>query len=198
MVEKICCFITSIWCKRGVISPNDESIYRYGLELLMSTAVNLLCLIGISILLKEKLFWISYLASFIPCRIFGGGYHAQTHLGCILFTIGLYLLAIFSARLVPTNSAPIVCIAITVFLLVTVFALAPVSAHNKPLMPCERKKYRKIALLISLAIFLLSLFFACSKRLLPLRQEVAFSIGAGMAGLSMIVGTILEQGRRFK
>lgn len=84
-----------MFVKQEIIPTDKKAVYTYGLELLISDIVGISCIILISFLYGQRVMWIPYLIGFVPLRVLGGGYHAKTHLSCILFFSSLFLLFIF-------------------------------------------------------------------------------------------------------
>ena len=106
-----------------ILTEDDEIVVKYGLELLFNTviSVSVLMIIGILMgLFKETLlFYLTYL--FLKKNT--GGYHANSHLGCVLqfnsFCLIIFLLYRYSLL-------PICETAILFLLIVSVFFFAPV------------------------------------------------------------------------
>ena len=196
MIKALCRKLTALWCQQGIISESSAEIYGYGLELLVSTATNFAGIVFISFLVRKPLYWIPYLLSFIPCRMFGGGYHAKTHLGCTLFTATLYLGAVICAAVIPLSWIPAMCIAIPVLALVLLFLFAPVAAENKPLTASEHKLYRRITLVLGTVILCLALIYNMTHSLIHARPMMVFVFGEGTMVVSMIVATIATAAKK--
>lgn len=196
MIEALCRKLTALWCRQGTISDSDAEVYRYGLELLVSTAVNFAGIVLISFLMRKPLYWIPYLLSFIPCRVFGGGYHSRTHLGCILFTSVLYLSAVLCTDMIPLSWIPTACIAVSSLALVLLFLHAPAAAENKPLTASERKFYGRITLAAGTVILCLALIYNLVHNLVSARTMMIFVCGEGTMVISMIVAAITSAAKK--
>ncbi len=59
------------------IDKKDGEVYRYGIELILSTVFTTLATLIISLLLNKFIFFLIFYIFFIPLRIFAGGYHAS-------------------------------------------------------------------------------------------------------------------------
>lgn len=190
MIKCLCARIAEVWCDSNVISGSDREEYIYGLELLISTIVNLFYLILISFLFGKQQLLIPYLLSFIPVRIFAGGYHARTHWGCVTFTTILYSLALLCVHIVPARLSTQVSYIIALFSLVVILSLSPVAAVNKPLSRGECKIFRRISLIISTLI--LTITFVIDFFRLHINDEVvlAFLYGEGAAATSLMIQRI--------
>lgn len=167
MIQSVSISISEAWAESGVISGDEAESYRYGLELLISTALNLLAIVCISIVLGHPLMFIPYLAVFIPMRLFAGGYHAGRHWICILFNAFVYFAALFTMPLMSDYASAVFCVAVSVTALVLVFLYAPVEAKNKPLYDSERVRSRRISLALAAALLAASLVL-CFTGVLPL------------------------------
>ena len=162
MLHKIATKLSEALARRGIFSLEDAEVYAYGLELLLSTAISILLVILISVLFSHPLSWLFFLLAFIPLRLTAGGYHANTHLMCIIvFSVGyaalmtLYVTTagFFSPMLLTAVSA--VCFCLDLW-------LSPVPTPNKPLADKEKRVNRRRSLLIAAVCLLLTAlsFFA--------------------------------------
>lgn len=121
----------------------DIEVYSYGLELIISTLANVLVMVILSVVFgcfKEMVFYFMF---FSMLRVFAGGYHASTHLKCILFYSTTSLMVIWIVRNVFSNGYGILLVVLA-FILATLLVLryAPVDSVNKPFSETERKIYR--------------------------------------------------------
>lgn len=109
-------------------SEDEEIIFRYGLELLLNAIVSVSVLLCIGTLLgylKETIvFYLTYL--FLKKNT--GGYHANSHLGCIL-QFNLFYLCFF--LLYKHDLLPVNRIGIVFLLVISVFGFAPIEDRNK-------------------------------------------------------------------
>lgn len=156
MLSKKALQLSGFLARRGIIDPDDIVVYSYGLELLLSTAVNILFVIIISFLFLQPLAWCFFLLSFIPLRVTAGGYHAKTHLGCALtFSIAyaaFMLLGILTAGLI----SPAILIGVSTVCFIIVLLLSPVQAANKPLDDELKRRNRRRSLVIASANLLVT------------------------------------------
>lgn len=145
-----------------MICGEDEESYQYGLELLLSTALNFAIMLALSLVVGHGLLMVPYLAGFIPLRLSAGGYHAKHHFSCILFNTAVYCTALAAAMLIPAPAAIICCAAVCILSLVLNFLFAPVPAKNKPLSASEHRRNRRAAICMSLLLFFLCAVFYCT------------------------------------
>lgn len=75
---------------QGIIAKKDTAVYRYGLEALYSSLLELLTILFLSFFVGNFLQTILFFAAFIPLRVYAGGYHAKTRLRCYLMSLAVY------------------------------------------------------------------------------------------------------------
>ena len=82
MIAQLSKRIASFFVHSKVIESENEQVYEYGLELLISTLLN--SVIALVLALFSRTLWqcICFLVVFIFLRKSAGGFHAKTHLGC--------------------------------------------------------------------------------------------------------------------
>lgn len=140
---KISRWIANEYLKNEVISHNVE-VYAYCIEILLSTLLNGLIAFIISLLLKQFLEGLVFSFVFIIMRQLVGGYHADTHLKCILFFSVIFTLTLLLTKyLSPSFYLLVMVIGCFVSLPVN-FILAPIEHINKPLSDEKIKKESKV------------------------------------------------------
>lgn len=149
MIRSTAISLAKFWSANGIIDKSEAEIYQYGLELFISTLINLIIMVGISAVLGHPLMIIPYLLGFIPFRLFAGGYHAKNHLLCILLNTVVFLVSCLIAlniiiTITITASAIESCISFAIILV-----YAPVSAKNKSLSIEEKKRNQTISLVLA-------------------------------------------------
>ena len=97
MLSKAAEQCTEYLIKYNKITEQQKSIYKYGFELLVSTAVCIGAILVCGILGGYGKEAIIFLLSFIPIRITAGGYHAGSY-------FGRWIDGIMSQRLEPRGN----------------------------------------------------------------------------------------------
>lgn len=162
MIAKLAKSTAHFFVEKEIVNSEDEEVYVYGMELLFSTLFNIILAVIIGAVTSSMIETAIFLAAFISVRQCIGGYHAETHLGCIsIFGVVLIAFAIIVKLTSDTFAIPISIVsAIVSFILVLLFA--PVEHPNKPLSDKEKSVLRKkgITLLsiISVVVFILVTF----------------------------------------
>lgn len=150
----------SLWmCKKiKKYIPMDEEmqeIYIYGFELIFSFLICTTIILTIGIIIGQILSTITFLAVFIFVRRSTGGFHANTYLKCQLFTISFYLCVIGLSTYTTVNSYAFLLS--TLLGLCVIISIGPIENPNKPLSDDEKKKHKKVGMILFASINLLGL-----------------------------------------
>lgn len=135
-------------CANGVVERGKDKIYAYGLELLISGIVNSLCLLVLSAVFFRLYSGMFFLLAFIPLRSTAGGYHANSHLGCNLVFLIVFVGLQGISNVLPQIHTASFCLVAAALSLVTLLWLSPCEAGNKALTPERRKRNRCQSLLL--------------------------------------------------
>lgn len=126
----------------GIADKNDSddiAVYRYGIEITISSCLNIILILIIGLLCGKIIESLIFLGIFILLRTFTGGFHASTYFWCnTMFCISfLIVLLLYSLSWEFMN-----LISVAVILgcsLATVFIYSPVENPNKPLGNKKRR-----------------------------------------------------------
>ena len=140
MIKKASTLIVEFWIKNAIIKTDDKESYCYGMELILSTLINVAFMVILSYyVIGYPIAFIPYIAVYTPLRLTAGGYHASSHLKCILYTQITFIVFVMSA--LALGKKYIWCLMVLYMVAVlTVLRLAPVEAENKPLTGEEKHK----------------------------------------------------------
>lgn len=171
--------------KNGIIDHESRDIYAYGLSHAGMTILNIATTAVIGLLLgmlwQSMLFTITY----IPLRIFAGGYHAKTRTRCYFASIGLLVSALVAIRCLQWTGS--VCALVLAAAGIIIFAFSPAESVNKPLDEIERKVYRRRAIKVFLVE---SLGALCMIQMGFLRAGACIVTALGMLAAMVILGVI--------
>ncbi|WP_313527475.1 accessory gene regulator B family protein [Anaerotignum sp.] len=134
------------WLVQNGASSDDYEIYAYGAECMLNELFSDLLLIITALVFHKTFEMILWMIFFTPLRIHLGGMHASSHLKCILSSILLSYLCIFTYPLVVDS--PIIIGFILAISILIVYKIAPVVHPNHPVSEHRMKKMRKRALFI--------------------------------------------------
>ncbi len=150
MLQQVASDLTELLLKKEIVKEQDKEIYTYGFEAMFSTIINTILVLTIGILAGTLLETLIYLICFALLRVYCGGYHAKTHVGCILMFVGLYGSAMFIPHLIPAQYNGLLSIVIGGISLTAIFLYAPIEHQNRPFVGNEYKTFRKLARIIVL------------------------------------------------
>ncbi len=145
MIRKISNKILNYLINSKVISDTEDNreFYRYGIEITISSLLNVILILGIGIVTNSMIESIIFLVCFILLRQFTGGFHADTYFKCnlsfcIVFSIVLVLYYTTAQYLSTYISILITFVCVSIIL-----AKCPIEHINKPI-PNNRKIIHKI------------------------------------------------------
>lgn len=120
------------------------------MELLLSTVFNLIIAVFIAIITNTFIPCLINLTAFVSIRIYAGGYHADTHIGCMITL--MIVQSIFSAviKMTPIEILETLVPYILASSILLIVLFAPVAHPNKPLCDSLRVKLRKKAYISTL------------------------------------------------
>lgn len=150
--KKIACSLCSCI---GDMAKYD--LYEYAIYILLSSIFHFLSVIAFGLIFNLIFESIVFYSSFILIRKFAGGYHAKKPISCYLFSIivTFIILGLMKCLLCNTEYLNLyVVIFIAVICMIFIWALSPMDTENNPLNAREKKIYKKITMIISLAIFI--------------------------------------------
>lgn len=133
---------------QGIIREEDAPIYRYGLEAIYSSLLELLSILALAALIGN--FWqtVLFFAAFIPLRLYAGGYHASTRLRCFLTSLVVYATFTIMLEIVPAAwFVPLAFIGGAVSFLI-VWLFAPVIHQNHRSGLKHQARFRRISIRI--------------------------------------------------
>jgi len=90
----------------NIVSSKMAEVYQYGLELLLSTVLTTLSILGLACSVDSFLYGMLYLMISIPLRMTAGGYHASTYAKCFVTSNLSYLAVSMSTRFLSELALP--------------------------------------------------------------------------------------------
>lgn len=164
MIQFVSKKITDYLISKQVINSEDNytvELYKYGAEITVSTILNLLIVLLLSLILGCMAEGIMFLVIFVFVRQYTGGYHADTYLKCNI-TLGVSYFALISVYKYVINYIPIwlqaVCLIIEI---VFVLIYCPIENENKPITSEKQYNKCKYISVISYVIWGITGMFIC-------------------------------------
>ena len=158
MLENLAKSTARFFVSQNIVKSEYEDIYAYGMEILLSTVINGVIVLFIAILSDTVLLSLLFFTAFILMRRSAGGYHAKTHIGCMMILIAVHLMFMVLINVIPDSIIPILSYFSIAYSCISVYLFAPVEHPNKPLSSDDRRKLRVKSLIYILSISVVDLF----------------------------------------
>lgn len=191
MIDKLSTRISSEFVKRKIISEDAKEVYKYGIEITISSIIGFTITLTIGLLFHFLLQTMIYYVIFISLRSMTGGYHAKTYLKCnVIFSIISLFVVIFSKAAYKMQiSVGILTLLFLPSVLIFIW-LAPVENINKPIEKSKRIYWKIAAVAISVILYILSLLLYINQH--TLEATVVVITILAVSTLCMI--TIIQKG----
>ena len=149
MIKCISVALTNYLLKHNTIDEEHKSFYQYGLEITLSTALNIILILVISAMLGTIIEGAVFLCIFISLRHLTGGYHANTYFACNFWLSVCYIIleSLFHYIDNPIkvyHSA--LLIALSLFIIVL---WCPIENPNKRIPTENRTKLKILAIILA-------------------------------------------------
>ena len=96
MIKKVSVRIMNLISCSIELNPEMSEVYQYGIEITISSILNVLLIILFGLIIRDIISAIIFLACIIPLRQLCGGYHASTYFKCnaifVLSFLSVYFL----------------------------------------------------------------------------------------------------------
>lgn len=160
LVSKIVTFLT----EQEVISSESDvqDFYRYGIEISISSLLNIVLVVIAGILIHHIIESIVFLSLFILIRSFTGGYHADTYFRCNLLMCITFILTALANSIFSNKFSLLIIIVLICVTELIVSILGPIENKNKPIDDSKRIKLKIIGIVITLIINCTGLFLSRS------------------------------------
>lgn len=158
MIDKFCIFLTNkIRKEMPEIDDERAEVITYGLQLMIGEIPKIFITLAISYLLGIFKLTVIMIIALMPYRIYSGGFHLKTHIGCIISTTlyycGVPLLAKYIT--ISQNFEYILALGIWIFGMIMVRLYAPADTENLPILRKNERKQKRILSYITLTLGLI-------------------------------------------
>ncbi len=144
--------------RRNVIKESDRNIYSYGLTVMVLKLAALVVAVIISIFIGETIDLLIFLLLFIPLRKYAGGFHERTALRCFIESQIILILVEITLKYIHYYTFENIAGAVFSFVGAAVIIYkAPIGSVNRVLNDKQKKKYRKISLVVCLILILIAI-----------------------------------------
>lgn len=187
-MKSISQYISQTLGDEGVIKKDEIDICKYGIDYFIISVLEILSVLVFAAFIGNFACTLTYFLAFIPLRIYSGGYHANSKIGCYFILLSVY--ALFSAvvKFIPEDYYIMVSLSSTVMTAITVLSLSPVIHGNKSFNNTEIKFYRNISIKIMLTesvIIIVGILVVPHNKLF-----FSFSLGQLAVSLSMLAAFV--------
>ena len=160
MIKNLAKVIYGYMSKYIMVDAELEDVYLYGIEITISSVLNILLVMFVSVLLKSPLSGICHLGCLLLLRSFCGGYHAKSYFKCNSLMVIFFVISYFGGKLLVyfnlTNIQLMSMFLMLAFL--PIYAFAPVKNKYKPLSERKAKKCRVLSIIIYIILSLFGLY----------------------------------------
>lgn len=153
MIEKKARQIAGFLVQNGA-DPQNEAVYAYSLECLLNLLFSDLLLFSIALMLHRFPEILVWTISYTLLRVRIGGYHAPTHIRCILSGTLIGILSLPMNRI--WEMFPVLIPVLAVVLFLDLIFLAPVEHERHPVSEATRRRSKLLGALTGCLGFLLA------------------------------------------
>lgn len=182
--------ISLFLCRKNIIDEEEADIYQYGFESILSTILGFIITLLIGVIFKMVIMSIIYYGIFVVVRQMTGGYHADSYLKCnIAFSLVTFFV-LGMTKLICISQMYSLPIHLLIFIIsaICIWRFAPVENPNKPLTVKQKGRNHKAAMIVLLALFILS------SALYAFKTDFAVLIALTLFSISMLIIIAMMKG----
>ncbi len=160
MIKRISQHIYNFMSRHIKTDSELEDVYKYGIEITISSILNICLVMLAAVLLGSPLSGMCHLVCLILLRSFCGGYHANSYLKCNSLMVAFFIISYFGGKLlVDFNLTSFQLMSIILMLaFLPIYAFAPVKNKHKSLSESKAKKCRILSIIIYIVLSILALY----------------------------------------
>ncbi|MGB8452051.1 MAG: accessory gene regulator B family protein [Anaerocolumna sp.] len=174
--------IASFFVKYGVAKEEDEELYIYGLQTILSSIFSLSLILIIAYIKRNMIETGFYLVCLVLMRSYTGGYHAKQYWSCCFMTLSFYLLNMYIGRTAASYNLLFIYYLVSIFI---ILRFSPLENKNRPIREKDIPKFKII-------IIGLCLVFSTAIAVLYLTGKNNYAVYIELAGIttagSLVIG----------
>lgn len=144
--------------KYADMAPEMIEVYQYGIEIIVSSILNIALVLLFSFALGDIFAGLIYLSSFILLRSFTGGYHATTYFRCNLTMVFTFLITFIAYKIIVHYNFPLyICEVVALVSMIPIVICSPVPNKHKPLTDIQKKRSYRLSLILASVLLLTGL-----------------------------------------
>lgn len=166
MISKIALNIADSFVSKNIIREEMRDVCIYGLDLMISGIINVAVVLITGALIGKFLLAIVFMAILIPLRMFTGGYHADTHIGCNVVCIVTFILSILLLGLIQKHTLETVTWGLLCVCIIIIAKFSPIENPNKKVTSEQKIRYKHISVSMCSVLSVVSIIMniiSCSK-----------------------------------
>ena len=137
---------------QGYVNESNNKIVELGLQRIKSMFTCVICSFITSWLMGDIIVGLIFEASYIPIRIYAGGYHASSKKRCNYLSYGSMMLCMILIFYMPMKT--MLMHLLLLFSGVVIFLFSPIESSNKRLNSVEKKVFRRKSIIyLVIAVF---------------------------------------------
>ena len=152
MIDKFCEYLTNKIRKQdSEIDDERAEVIKYGLQIMVGEVPKIFIMAGIAWILGVFKWTLICFAVILPYRMYSGGFHLKTHIGCIIGTSIMYTGTAFISQIFEMSIVykAIFAVFLWIFAMSMIYLYAPADTEDVPVISKkERKKRRNISFAI--------------------------------------------------
>ena len=156
MIHSVALVIVDFFVSKDVIKEEEKEVCAYGMELIISGIISVALVLIIGLITGNTCYAVVYNIMMIVIRMYTGGYHADTHVGCNVCYCMAFLIsiALLRGQMYIKNDITIWMVAMAGYLIIVLNA--PLEHHNKKLTMKQKQDYMIISSVLGIASLLIS------------------------------------------
>lgn len=191
MITKLSSIILKYIYAHSDLSSDIKDIYQYGIEITLSSILNVVLVMGASLLLNDLIAGVLFLTIFIFVRSFTGGFHASTYFKCNFFMLLTFLLSwSISKVLFIYNCGFFFMLLLSLLNFIPIITFSPVPNVYKMLSNEAKKRNHILSIALSISVSTLGLF------LVYLTMYYGYQIILTVSAISVMMIIEIIRGRR--
>ena len=147
MIDKFCEYLTNkIRKENSEIDDERAEVINYGLQIMFGEVPKVFIMIAIAWVLGILKWTLVAFVLMLPYRMYSGGFHLKTHIGCIIGTSIMYTGNAFISQLfvIPVIPKIVFAVVLWIFSIVMIYLYAPADTEDVPVVSKRERRKRKI------------------------------------------------------
>ena len=162
MIDRFCEYLTNEIRKQNPdIDDERAEVIKYGLQIMVGEIPKVFIMALIAWALGILNWTLACFILMLPYRMYSGGFHLKTHIGCIIGTSLMYTGNAFISQQfeLPLLYKVIFAITLFIFSIFMIYLYAPADTEDVPVVSKKERRKRKIISYIIVAVMLIAAVF---------------------------------------